>query len=363
MRRTKAFVLETLGYDGLIERERDVPETGPGQILVRMRAASINFRDLKILKGVYARNPKLPVVLLSDGAGEVVEAGSGVNRFRPGDRVLPIYMEGWHSGPLNPDPGNRKSKGGDVDGTAIEYAVYNEADVLPIPDSLSYEDAACLPCAGVTAWHALVYVGHVKAGDTVLIMGSGGVSLFGLQIAKMSGARVIATSSSDAKLRRMIAMGASDGINYKTTPDWENAVRRLTGGRGVDHVLEVGGSGTIAQSIQATKDGGHIETAGNLSGEFASATFAERNIRVTPIVVGSREMTEDLMRAIDLNRQMPVIDSRFRFTDLKQALAHLESGQHFGKVVITFGSLAAVAAAACGSSDFEPNSRNAEDIP
>jgi NADPH:quinone reductase-like Zn-dependent oxidoreductase len=333
---TKAFVLEALGYDGLVERTRQVPPTGAGQILVKMKAASLNFRDLKIMKGLYARNPTLPVVPLSDGAGEVIEAGPGVSRFKTGDRVLPIYMEGWRSGPVTASRDGWKAKGGDVDGTALEYAVYREADVLPIPDSLSYEEAACLPCAGVTAWHALVYVGHVKAGDTVLVLGSGGVSLFGLQIARMNGARVIATSSDDTKLQRLRALGASDGINYKQAPDWQEEVRKLTNGRGVDHVLEVGGSGTIKQSARATKDGGHIETVGNLTGEFASADLAERNVQVTRITVGSREMTEDLMRAIDLHHAAPVIDRRFAFADLKKALAYLESGQHFGKVVITF---------------------------
>ncbi len=335
-RTTKAFVLEALGYDGLVERTREVPETGPGQVLVKMKAASLNFRDLKIMKGIYARNPDLPVVLLSDGAGEIVEVGPGVTSFKVGDRVLPIYMEGWYSGPATASREGRLSKGGDVDGTALEYAVYKEIDVLPLPDSLSYEEAACLPCAGVTAWQGLVYEGHVKAGDTVLVQGSGGVSVFALQIAKMSGARVIATSSDDGKLQRLLNMGASDGINYKKVPNWEETVRKLTGGRGVDHVVEVGGAATMQQSIRATKDGGHVEIIGNLTGKFGSPKLAERGIKTTTIAVGSKEMNEDLMRAIDLHREMPVIDSRFPFADLKKALAYLETGKHFGKVVVTF---------------------------
>jgi NADPH:quinone reductase-like Zn-dependent oxidoreductase len=333
---TRAFVLQALGYDGLHLETRAVPDVGAGQILVKMQAASLNFRDLKILKGVYANNPALPVVLLSDGAGEVLEVGPGVMDVAVGDRVLPIYMEGWYSGPQTATRDGWRSKGGQVDGTAVEYAVYRQEDVLPIPDSLSYEEAACLPCAAVTAWHGLVYVGHVKAGDTVLVMGSGGVSVFALQIALMSGARVIATSSADARLARLISLGASHGINYRQVPDWDAAVLRLTNGRGVDHVVEVGGGDTMARSVRATRDGGHVSVIGNLTGGFGSPNAAERGIHISTITVGSREMTADLMRAIDMHRVKPVIDRNFDFTDLKAALAYLESGRHFGKVVVTF---------------------------
>ena len=335
----KAYVLERIGYDGLNERIREVPETAEDEVLVRIRAASLNFRDLKILKGIYARNPTLPVVVLSDGAGEVVEVGTNVERFRTGDRVMPIYMAGWHSGPMAPigaGHDGRMSLGGDIDGTGTEYLHGHQDDLVAIPDSLSYEEAACLPCAAVTAWHALVYLGHVRAGETVLAMGSGGVSTFALQFAKISGARVIATSSDDAKLRRLIELGASDGINYNKTANWGEAVSELTNGRGVDHVVEVGGSGTIKQSIRATRDGGCIEIVGNLSGEFPADTLAERDIRMTTLVVGSREMTVDMLRAIDMHRVKPVIDRQFAFADLKQALAYLETGKHFGKIVVTF---------------------------
>ncbi len=335
-RTTRAFVLEKIGYDGLMERTREVPPTGRRQVLIRMKAASLNFRDLKILKGVYFRNPVLPKVLLSDGAGEVVEVGADVTAYKPGDRVLTIYMEGWYTGPMDPERKGWKAKSSEVDGVALEYAVYDEADLLPIPDSMSYAEAACTPCAGVTAWHALISVGRLKTGDSVLTMGSGGVSLFGLQIARMAGARVIATSSDDARLKRLLRLGASDGINYKQVPDWGEAVLRLTGGRGVDHVLEVGGDGTIQQSIRATRDGGRIASVGNLSGKFTQIRHAERGIEVVSIAVGSREMNQDLMRAIELHRRMPVIDRTFPFADLKKALGYLETGKHFGKVVITF---------------------------
>lgn len=335
-RTTRALVLESLGYDGLVERTREVPPPGPGQVLVRMKAASLNFRDLKILRGVYAQNPQLPIVPLSDGAGEVVDVGPDVSSYHAGDRVVCTYWEGWHTGSMAERPTTSKQKGGEVDGTALEYVVYDEAEVLPIPRSLSFEQAACLPCAGVTAWHALVYEGHIKAGDTVLVMGSGGVSVFGLQIAKMSGARVIATSGDDAKLQRLLDMGASDGVNYRKVSDWGRAVRELTGGHGVNIALEVGGLGNLDQSLQATMDGGLIQSVGNLTGEFVRGGVGERGIRMMLIAVGSREMTQDLIRAIDLHRTMPVIDSHFPFADLKEALAYLEAGKHVGKVVITF---------------------------
>ncbi len=332
----KAFVLESLGYDGLRERIRDVPRPEADQVLVRMRAASLNYRDLKILKGIYARPPKLPVVLLSDGAGDVIEVGAAVATVKVGDRVMPIYMEGWYSGPMTDARDGWKSRGGDIDGTAIEYALLRECDVLPIPRSVSHEEAACLPCAAATAWHALVCVGQVKTGDTVLVMGSGGVAIFALQFAKIRGARVIAISSDDAKLHRLVELGVSDGINYRDVSDWGAKARSLTGGRGVDHVIEVGGTGTIAESIKATRDGGHIEIIGDLTGGFAPRGFAERGIRMSSIVVGSREMTANALRAIEAHGERPAIDSRHPFADLKEALRHLESGKHFGKVVITF---------------------------
>lgn len=333
----KAFVLEKNGFDGLVATNREVASPGPGQVLVEMKAVSLNFRDLKILKGVYHMKPKMPIVPLSDGSARVLQVGPGVDRFTAGDRVLPIYMEGWYSGPATKERIGWKAKSGDVDGTAIQYAVYDQQDVLPIPDSLSYEEAACMPCAGATAWHALVYVGRVKAGDTVLIMGSGGVSVIGLQIAKMSGARVIATSSDDAKLQRLRDMGADEGINYKKTPQWDEEVLRLTGGRGVDIVLDVVGGAAVKQSLRATKDGGYVGVVGNLSGSFSSEADTERNIRIATIAVGSREMTEDLMRALEMHGLKPIIDSKtFQFDQLKEALQYLEQGQHFGKVVVTF---------------------------
>lgn len=332
---SRTFVLEELGYDGLRKINRRVPKPGGGEVLIRIKAASVNFRDTKIVKGAYARNPELPVVLLSDGAGEVVSVGIGVERFGEGDRVMPIYMNGWHTGPLANRHSGWKGLGGDIDGIAADFVVFHEDDVVGIPPSLSFEEAACIPCAGVTAWHGLVYVGHVKAGDTVLVMGSGGVSVFALQIAKMSGARVIATSSDDGKLERLKDLGAWATINYRDVSDWDEKVLHLTEGRGVDHVVEVGGIETIKQSVRSTRDGGCIAIIGDLSGKGGSAEFAERGIQMTPVTVGSREMTEDILRAFDFHKERPVIDRTFAFDEVKEALAYLECGQHFGKIVLT----------------------------
>lgn len=333
---TLACVLEELGFDGLKMRQQQVRELREGEVLIAMKAASLNFRDLKIVKGTYARMPHLPVVLLSDGAGEVVEVGPECTAFAPGDRVMPIYMSGWHMGPLSERHDGWKSLGGDVDGTARELAIFHQDDVLRIPDSLSFEQAACFPCAGVTAWHGLVAAGHVKPGDWVLIIGSGGVSLFALQIATMSGGRVIAVSSDNTKLQRLRDLGAVAGINYRTTPNWGDAVRDLADGVGVDQVVEVGGAQTLPQSLRATREGGHIALIGDLSGKAGSTEGTERGIVMSRVVVGSRRMTADLLRAFDVHRKVPVIDRVFSFRKLKSALSYLEAGQHFGKVVVTF---------------------------
>ena len=277
-RQSKAFVLRELGYKGLKKSILSLPELGNRQILLQLKAVSLNFRDLKILRGHYARPPTLPITFLSDGAGKIVDVGSNVQRFSIGDRAMPIYMSGWYDGPLSNRHAGWRALGGDVDGVATQYAIFNEEDMLPIPNCLSYEQAACVPCAGGTAWHALVSAGNVKAGDTVVTLGSGGVSVFSLQIAKMHGARVIAISSSDSKIKRLLDIGAWRGINYKKKPNWGEKVLEITQGRGVDHVVEVGGKYTIEQSLRSTRNGGTIEIIGDLSGAYDSSEFTERDI-------------------------------------------------------------------------------------
>ena len=333
---TQAYVLEELGYEGLHLRERRVPDLNSDEVMIRMRAASINFRDLKIIRGTYARKPALPVVILSDGAGEVIAVGKKVKRFSEGDRVMPIYMSGWHDGPISERHSGWKGLGGDTNGTATELAVFREENVVSIPNSLSYEEAACIPCAGVTAWHALISSGQIKTGDDVLILGSGGVSIFGLQIALMSGARVLAISSNDKKLTKLRELGASITINYKNTPDWDQQILLETGNAGADHVLEVVGQSTMERSINATAKDGNISIVGDLSGALSQLSTSKRRIRLSEIVVGSRMMMEQLLRAITLHSKKPVIDRIFSFAQLRDALSYLERGVHVGKVVIKF---------------------------
>lgn len=331
-----AFVLDGVGFDTLHLDRRATPAPTGTQVLVRMRAAALNYRDLKILQGRYAMPTVRPVVPLSDGAGAVAAVGPAVAYYEVGDRVLPIYMQGWYDGPFGRQP-HWRGLGGEVDGTAQEFMLVEERDLLAIPDALSFAEAATLPCAAVTAWHALVAVGGVKAGDTVLTLGSGGVSVFALQIAAIHGARVIATSSDDAKLARLKALGAAEGVNYRATPDWDAAVRRLTGGRGVDMVVEVGGADTLERSVRATRDGGQVLRVGDLSGGVDPAQIVvERGVRVTPIVVGSRAMTEAVTKALADHGRRPAVDRAFPFHDLRAALEYLETGRHFGKIVLEF---------------------------
>lgn len=323
------------GADALRCEELPNPVPGPGQVLVRVKATSLNYRDLLVAKGLY--NPKLPLpmVPLSDAAGEVAEVGPGVARVKPGDRVAGIFMQTWIDGGAD-ETKAKSALGAAIPGVLAEYVVFDQQGLVPIPEHLSYEEAATLPCAAVTAWHALVVSGRVRAGETVLVQGTGGVSLFALQFARLSGARVIATSSRDEKLDRARQLGATDGINYKTTPDWDARVRELTGGVGVDHVIEVGGAGTLPKSLRAVRMGGHIAQIGVLSGagEVNPMPILMRNLRVQGIFVGSRAMFEAMNRAIALHQLRPVVDRVFPFDEAAEALRHLERGAHFGKVVI-----------------------------
>ena len=325
------------GPDSLQLDDVPEPQAGPGQVVVRVRAASLNYRDLLVIKGEYARNLPLPLVPLSDGAGEVAEVGPGVTRFQPGDRVAGCFFSKWEAGPID-ETATKSALGGAVDGMLAERVALPESGLVRVPDHLTDDEAATLPCAALTAWHALMEGGGLKAGQTVLVQGTGGVSLFALQFARLAGARVIATSSSDAKLARARDLGASDGINYQTTPDWDVAVRNLTEGQGVDHVVEVGGAGTLPRSMKAVKLGGHIALIGVLTGgEIDPRPLLFKNIRLQGIYVGSRVMFESMNRAIALHKLRPVVDRVFPFEQAVDAYKHLESGAHFGKVVIRVG--------------------------
>lgn len=325
------------GLDNLALVERPEPRPGPGQALVRLRAASLNYRDLLTVEGKYNPQQKLPLIPCSDGAGEVVEIGEGVTRVRPGERVCPVFTQRWIAGAPTREK-LRSTLGGPLDGTLAELAVFDQEGLVTIPEHLSYEEAATLPCAAVTAWSALVTEGGVTAGDTVLVQGTGGVSLFALQIAKLLGARVIATSSRDDKLARAREMGAAEGINYRDNPEWGVRAKELTGGAGVDHVVEVGGAGTLQQSLRAVRFGGTISLIGNLAGSKTELLLTQifmQRIRVNGILVGHRESFEAMNRAIAFHRLRPIIYRVFPLDEARAAFAYMAEGDHFGKIVIT----------------------------
>src|SRR5438132_2308401 len=326
---------DKFGLDSLTVTERPEPRPGAGQVLIKMRAWSLNYRDLLVAKGLYNPKLRLPFVPLSDGAGQVAGVGEGVTRVKAGDRVAGIFMQKWLCGDVN-EAKAKTSLGGGGEGMLAEYVLLHEDGVVPVPEHLTDEEAATLPCAAVTSWHALVTEGNLKAGDSVLVQGTGGVSIFALQFARMCGARVIATSSSNAKFERARRLGASEGINYKSTTDWEEKVRELTGG-GVDHVVEVGGAGTLAKSLRAVRMNGRIYLIGILSGgggQVNPTPMLMKNVRVQGIYVGSRDMFEAMNRAIALHKVRPVVDRVFAFTEIRPALQYMESGAHFGKICI-----------------------------
>lgn len=331
----KAYELEQFGIDNLHQVERGIPAPAADEVLVRFHAASLNFRDVMVVNGAYNPRMKLPSVPFSDGAGEVVEVGDSVTKWKVGDRVCSTVIPGWIDG----GPSAEKAKtaiGAGNDGVLREYAAFNEGSLVRVPEHLSYEEAATLPCAAVTAWHALVVSGKLKEGDTVLTLGTGGVSIFAIQFAKIFGAKVIATSSSDEKLARVRQLGADETINYRTREDWDKAVLELTGGRGVDHVVEVGGTGTLARSVKAVRVGGHIALIGalDMAGEFNPIPVFMKGIRMQGIFVGSRQMFEDLNAFLVKENIKPVIDRTFGFDEAKEALRYMESGSHFGKIVV-----------------------------
>ncbi len=330
-------IQDAFGFDHLVPADRPDPRPGPGEVLIQVLATSLNYRDLLTIQGLYNPRQPLPLIPLSDGVGTVIAAGEGVQRVKVGDRVAGIFAQGWLSGHPDRERLQGTTLGGPLDGMLAELVVLSEHGVVHVPEHLTDEEAACLPCAAVTAWSALVTHGNVKAGDTVLTLGTGGVSLFALQFAKLLGARVIVTSSSDEKLARAQALGADHGVNYRTNPKWASAVRDWTGGVGVDHIVEVGGVGTLTQSMRAVRMGGHISLIGVLAGVEAPLNLTPllmQNVRLQGIIVGPRDAFEEMNRAIDFHRLQPVVDKVFPLESTREACEYMAAGKHFGKVCI-----------------------------
>lgn len=324
------------GIDGLDLVDKPMPKPGAGEVLVRLTAATLNYRDLLTIKGGYGSRQKFPLVPVSDGAGVVESVGPGVTAFSPGDRVIGSFFEDWISG----EPSEAKMRtalGGAVDGVLAQYRVFPVRALVKTPEHLSDIEAAAFPCAGLTAWSAVVKLGQLKPGQTVLTQGTGGVSLFALQFAKLCGARVISTSSTDAKIERLKTLGADLTLNYRLTPDWGKKVREMTG-RGVDLVVEVGGVGTLNESIRATRIGGTIAFIGVLAGppppELRIPLMVMQQQRLQGVTVGSVEDLQALADAVAINRMKPIIDKVFPFEQARQAFSHMASGTHFGKVAI-----------------------------
>jgi NADPH:quinone reductase-like Zn-dependent oxidoreductase len=332
----KALVIRnSFGLDNLVFEERPDPSPGKGQVLIRVQAASLNYRDLLIARGHYNPKLKFPRVLGSDAAGEVVATGEGVTRLGPGDRVCGCFMQDWPSGPFTDCA--KGALGSDRDGVFAELVLFDERDVVPMPNTLNFEEAATLPCAALTAWNALTG-DDCGNGKTVLLQGTGGVSIFALQLAKALGAQVLITSGHDDKLARALSMGADAGTNYKTNADWDKWAREQTGGHGVDLVVDVGGAGTLERSLKAVRAGGQVALIGVLSGNGTvnPILVLMKAIRLQGVFVGSREMFEQMNRLIVVKGIKPVIDRVFPFADAQAAFRHLESGAHFGKVVLKF---------------------------
>lgn len=323
------------GLDGVRRVERPDPRPGPHDVLVRLRAAALNYRDHAIVTGSYRYGLDHDTIPCSDGAGEVVAVGASVTRFKPGDRVIPTFFQVWIDGA---PPKNRAALGAPLDGTLAEMISLHEDGWVAMPKSLSFEEAATLPCAGPTAWNALMNAGtRIKPGDTVLCLGTGGVSMFALQFARAAGARVIVTSSSDAKIERARALGASDGVNYKTHPEWEKEVLKLTGGRGVDCVVENGGMGTLQRSFECVGYGGKVTLIGVLSGREGSANPHDlmfKQASLHGIGVGSRASLEQLIQAMEVNRIKPIIEKVFPFDQAAEAFRLQASGNFMGKIAI-----------------------------
>ena len=329
-------VCSPAGLDNLRPATAEARDPGPGEVQVRIEASSLNFHDYVVALGL------LPVddgrIPMSDGAGTVTAVGEGVTAFAEGDRVMSAFFPNWQDGPAD-EAGKISEVPGDmVDGYAAEVVTYRQECFTRIPEGYSFAEAATLPCAALTAWRALMVEARVKAGDTVLVQGSGGVSIFALQFARAAGCRVIATSSSGEKLERLGELGAEQLINYKETPAWGDAVLEMTAGRGVDVVVEVGGSGTVPQSVRAVAMGGHISMIGVLTGfagEVPLAELFQKNAVLSGITVGSRRSQLDMVHAIEANGIRPVIDRSFALGDIAEAFRFQESQQHFGKICLS----------------------------
>ena len=330
----KAWQIVNDGIDALTLAERDVADPGPGEVRVRIEASAINYRDLMTVKHAAARGIPLPRIPNSDGAGTVTAVGAGVTGIAVGDRVASCFFQDWTDGACSPEA-MASALGGALDGVLAEEVVLKAGGVVPVPAHLSTAEAATLPCAALTAWNALVEVGRLKAGDTVLLLGTGGVSIFALQFATAMGAKVILTSSSDEKLERARAMGAAETVNYRANPDWQKAVLDLTGGRGVDVTVEVGGPGTLARSVEATRVAGRIALIGVLTGgTIAPTAIMRKSITLQGVYVGSRRMFREMNKALELHAIRPVIDHSVPFADARAAYRAMEAAGHFGKIVI-----------------------------
>jgi NADPH:quinone reductase-like Zn-dependent oxidoreductase len=333
----RVFEIQQFGIENLKLVERDKPKPGPHEVLVRLSAASLNYRDLMVAEGQYNPRLALPMVPLSDGVGIVESAGPQVTRVKIGDRVAGAFMQTWIDG--GPDREKAASAlGGSIDGVLSEFRIFHEQGLVKVPAHLSDEEAATLPCTGVTAWHALFEAETAKAGDTVLIQGTGGVAMFALQFARAAGLRPIVISSSDQKLERARQLGAAEGINYSEEPDWGRAVAKLVPG-GVDYVIELGGAKTVPHSLNAVRMGGMIAMIGALSGAEASVSpvpILMRSIRVQGIYVGSRVMFERMNRALVLHKIKPIVDRAFPWLDVKAAMKYMQEQKHVGKVCLKF---------------------------
>jgi NADPH:quinone reductase-like Zn-dependent oxidoreductase len=330
--------IPSFGIDRLELATLPDPQPKRGEVLIRVHAVSLNYRDLMVVLGRYNPKMHLPRIPASDGAGEVVAVGDGVTRVKPGDRVAGIFLQNWIDGEADAAK-IRGALGGDIDGMLSQFVVLHENGVVRIPEHLSYEEASTLPCAAVTAWNAVVRAGRVKAGDTVLMQGTGGVSIFALQFAKLLGARVLGISSSDEKLARAKKLGLDAGLSYRAHPDWEKWVMEQTGGRGADLIVEVGGAGTFTRSLRAVRIGGAVAQIGVLSQSSEGIEIPlllHKQVRLTGIYVGSRADFEDMNRAVAQHTLQPIVDKAFVFADLPAALRRMETGAQFGKLVIDF---------------------------